>query len=81
MAEKKEGKIEIKSLNIEELLSYLSATELVCDFYDNEMKANTGQYDGEEKEAYDVANSMFLKYHRIRESVFKEIEKRVSGLC
>lgn len=81
MAEKKDTKIEISSLNIDELLAYLSATELVCDFYDNEMKANTGQYDGEEEEAYNAANSMFLKYHRIRESVFKEIENRVSRLC
>jgi len=81
MAEKKDNKIEIGALNIDELIAYLSATELVCDFYDNEMKANTGKYDGEEEEAYNTANSMFLKYHKIRENVFKEIENRVSKLC
>lgn len=81
MAEKKDTKIHVNGLPIEDLLSYLSAVDLVCDFYDNEMKANTGQYDGEEKDAYDKANEMFLKYHRIRETVFKEIEKTVSMLC
>ena len=75
------AKIELKSLSVEQLLSHLTAVDLVCDFYDNEMKANTGQYDGEETNAYDAANNKLLGYLKIREKIFNEIEKRVNEIC
>ena len=55
--------------------------EMVCDFYDNEMKANTGQYDGEETLAYDAASAKFKKYLRVKEELLFEMEKRVEKLC
>jgi hypothetical protein len=75
------AKTQIKSLSMEQLLSHLEAVDMVCDFYDNEMKANTGQYDGEEVNAYDAANGKLLGYMKIREKIFNEIETRVNELC
>lgn len=59
----------------------MQALELVREYYDNEAKANNGSYDGEEKDAYNVANSKYLKYLKIEERVFEEIERRVNELC
>lgn len=75
------AKIELKSLSVEQLLSHMAAVDVVCDFYDNEMKANTGQYDGEETKAYDAANEKLLGYLKVREKIFNEIEKRVNEIC
>lgn len=75
------AKTQIKSLSMEQLLSHLEAVDMVCDFYDNEMKANTGQYDGEEVSAYNAANDRLLRYMKIREKIFNEIETRVDELC
>lgn len=75
------AKTQIKSLSMEQLLSHLGAVDMVCDFYDNEMKANTGQYDGEEVSAYNAANDKLLGYMKIREKIFNEIETRVNELC
>lgn len=75
------AKTEIKTLSMEQLLSHLEAVDIVCDFYDNEMKANTGQYDGEEVSAYNAANDKLLGYLKVKEKIFNEIETRVKGLC
>lgn len=71
----------IKSLSLTELLEYMNAVELVCDFYDNEAKANTGKYDGTEGKLYDAANAAFNKYLSIREKIFNEVKNRVDELC
>ena len=78
MATKENSKI--SSLTVAELLEYMSAVEVVCDFYDNEAKANTGKYDGSETGLYNAATEKFNKYLSIKEKLFNEIEKRVNEL-
>ena len=75
------AKIEMKTLTVDQLLSHMAAVDVVCDFYDNEKKANTGKYDGREVDAYDAANEKLNGYLKIREKLFNELEKRVNEIC
>ena len=81
MKEKQSEKNPLSGLTARELLDNMKMAEMVCDFYDNEMKANTGQYDGEETLAYDAATAKFKKYLRVKEELLFEMEKRVEKLC
>ena len=69
------------NLSARDLLDNMKMAEMVCDFYDNEMKANTGHYYGEETAAYDAAAEKFKKYLRVKEELLFEMEKRVKELC
>ena len=81
MKEKQSEKNSLSGLTARELLDNMKMAEMVCDFYDNEMKANTGQYDGGETFAYDAASAKFKKYLRVKEELLFEMEKRVEKLC
>ncbi len=80
---KKNGTEENKLANVatSQLIEYLQMIEVVCDYYDNEAKANVGNYYGDEKEAYENANSRFLKYLKLRMQILEEMERRLDVLC
>ena len=81
MKENPNEKTSLSEMTARELLDTMKMAEIVCDFYDNEMKANTGQYDGGETFAYDAASAKFKKYLRVKEEILFEMEKRVEKLC
>ena len=81
MKEKQSEKNSLSGLTARELLDNMKMAEMVCDFYDNEMKANTGHYYGEETAAYNAAAEKFKKYLRVKEELLFEMEKRVEKLC
>ena len=66
-----------------DLLDAYRMVEIVCGYYDNEAKANVGQYYGEEKSAYDAATAALTKYYAIKSALLNEIEDRLGGfeLC
>lgn len=75
-------KIDIEKLSTRELLDYREFTEILYDFYDNEAKANTGDYANEDNEAaFKAASKECLKYLGIKEKLLKEIKKRTDELA
>ena len=78
--EKKDTK-DFSSKSIGELLEYMSAVGVLCDYYDNQARANRGQYYGEEDEAYAVAMEKFNKYFALKGRILAEFEKRFDELC
>ena len=71
----------ISGIHTTDLLDYMKMNEIVCDFYDNEMKANNGQYYGEEKARYDAAAAKLKKYLSLKDALLNEMERRLSRLC
>ena len=75
-------KFNIEKLSSRELLDYREFTEILYDFYDNEAKANTGEYAGEDIEtAFKAASKECLKYLGIKEKILKEIKRRTDELA
>lgn len=64
-----------------ELLEMLQMAEIVLSYYDNEARANINDVNGEGKTAYANAANKILKYTKIKNSIFNEIEKRIDELC
>lgn len=83
MATEKEKKNENAFLDksMGELLEYMNAANILCEHYDNEARANTGQYYGGEEETYAEAMEQFSKYFALKNKILKEIEKRVDSIC
>lgn len=74
-------KIDIEKLSSRELLDYREFTEILYDFYDNEAKANTGDYSSEDSEAaFKAASKECLKYLGIKEKILLEIKRRTDKL-
>ena len=71
----------LASIGTNQLIEYLQMIEVVCEYYDNEAKANVGNYYGDEKEAYENANFRFLKYLKLRMRILDEMERRLDVLC
>lgn len=73
-------KRDINSMNDRELLDYQAMLNQIITYYDNATKASLGDYDNQTKGVYDDARLKLIKYSKIREFVFNEIEKRVNQL-
>ena len=64
-----------------EMIELLELVEVVLSYYDNEARANVNDVNGEGKAAYTAATDKILKYSKLKDSIFAEIERRVSELC
>lgn len=69
-------KINLQQLSARELLDYREFAEILCGFYDNEMKANTGEYDTDRAEIFKAASQALAKYLALKENIFFEIKRR-----
>ena len=67
----------LKNADDARLLAVKEMVEIVCDFYDNEVKANTGTYADDTEAAYKTAYAKFLVYLGAKNRVMDEIERRV----
>jgi hypothetical protein len=82
MAQKAEKTNEqLSGVSSSALLEYLQFTQILCDYYDNEMKANTGDYADDNSTAFNAASEKFTKYLNVQRRVFNEIERRVNEIC
>lgn len=82
MAQKTEKTNEqLSSVSSGALLEYFQFSQILCDYYDNEMKANTGDYADDNSTAFNAASEKFTKYLNVQRRVFNEIERRVNEIC
>lgn len=72
---------QLRSVSSGALLEYLQFTQILCEYYDNEMKANTGDYADDNSTAFNAASEKFTKYLNVQRRVFSEIERRVDEIC
>lgn len=72
---------QLRSVSSGALLEYLQFTQILCEYYDNEMKANTGDYADDNSTAFNAASEKFTKYLNVQRRVFGEIERRVDEIC
>ena len=75
------SKDHLTGVTSDKLLEYLQFSQILCDFYDNEMKANTGDYSDDNTSAFNAASAKFTKYLNFQRRIFDEIERRVNVLC
>ena len=74
-------KTKLSEMSSSELIDYMKMVNIMCDYYDNEAKANHGEYYGDEKERYTEATNKFVKYLNVKDAILSEIENRVNGIC
>lgn len=72
--------IHLNAKTYREILDLLEMTNIVCDYYDNEAKANNGEYYGDEKERYSAANAKLSQFLKTKQAIFEHIENIVNHI-
>lgn len=69
------AKDKINTMDINDLITYSKATDIICRKYENSIKTYNGSINTQTREYED-----YQKYNGIRLSILKEIEKRLENL-